>query len=211
MSGRRIEAVRRVAMVIVCLAGWGGCARSGGAGEGPGMSSPPGALSGVTTAPTTPAVAVTGMGAGAGAEQGVYDQELEARLRVPPGWRLDPPKRTSQHVHKTWISPSGDTAYGVIRFSLPIPLTRDLALWGFLREMRRKEGEATLLEKTDDPRAGVMRFVAEGGKYKVRTKLVVRGFKGWAVYAGSLKARGENPAEMPTAEAARDTTGLGGG
>lgn len=140
---------------------------------------------------------------------GVYDDELEVTLRAPEGWRLEPPKRTSQHVHKTWISPTGDTAYGVIRFSLPFPLTRDLALWGFLREMRRKEGEATVLEKTDDPKVGVMRFVAEGGKYKVRTKLVVRGFRGWAVYAGSLRSRGENAGEMPVAEAARDATGLG--
>lgn len=143
----------------------------------------------------------------------VWDEQLEARICPPPGWRLDPPKSTSQHLHKTWLSPTGDTAYGVIRFRLPIPVTEELALWGFMREMRRSEGDGTLLEKQPDPTladgAGGLRFVAEGGRYKVRTNLVVRGFRGWCIYAGTLRGRSDNPPELADAIAAREATRVG--
>jgi hypothetical protein len=150
------------------------------------------------TATTAPAVATT--------QPTVYDPQVLADVCPPAGWRLDPPKVTPQHVHKTWISPTGDTAYGVIRFQLPFPVPDEGALWGFMRSMRASEGEATLLEKKADPALPGIRFVAEGGLYKVRVNLTTSGATGWAVYAGSLRARKENPAELEQAIASREAT-----
>jgi hypothetical protein len=129
---------------------------------------------------------------------------------VPPlGWKPDPLKRSSTHVHEVWISPSGLTAYGVIHFDLPLPVGHDLALWGFLNQMRASEGEAKLLEKKWDANLGGLRFVAEGGQYIVRTNLFVDGFTGWAVYAGTLRAFPINQAELELAERAREDTVVG--
>jgi hypothetical protein len=148
----------------------------------------------------------------------VWDSELEAWVCPPAGWRLDPPKRTEKHVHKTWVSPTGLTAYGVIHFSLPVPLTHELALWGFMREMRRVQGDGVLLAKESDERmpmgreldgGGGMRFVAEGGKYKVRTNMVVRGGTGWCVYAGTLRGKREDVVELAEAERRREETRVG--
>lgn len=147
-----------------------------------------------------------------------WDDELIARVCPPPGWKLDPPKRTDKHVHKTWVSPTGLTAYGVIHFSLPLPLTHELALWGFMREMRRVQGDGVLLAKSPDdamPMAreydggGGMRFVAEGGLYKIRTSMMVRGGTGWCVYAGTLRGKREDVIELAEAERSRDATRLG--
>ena len=143
-----------------------------------------------------------------------FDPELELHVAPPQGWTLDPVKRTSQHIHKTWISPTGHTAYGVIRFRLPIPVSDDLALWGFLREMRRTEGEAVLLEKTPGfPLADglkVLSFTAEGGRYRVRTLLVTRGFRGWCVYAGTLREQPVQEHELDTALRHRNALRLPG-
>jgi hypothetical protein len=82
----------------------------------------------------------------------------------PVGWKPDEPKTSSSHVHQAWISPSGNTAYGVIRFRMPWPVGADLALQhGFLPNMRKTEGEATLLSKEKDPKLPGIRFVVEGG------------------------------------------------
>lgn len=152
-----------------------------------------------TTAPTTLPAAL----------ESFLDPDVEAQVCPPAGWKLDPPKGTAQHTHKTWLSPTRDTAYGVIRFKLPLPLTDEMALWGFLREMRRKEGDAVLLEKQDDPTLPGLRFVAEGGIYRVRTNLTVKGFRGWCVYAGTLRAKPENLSELSEAIRSRDATKVG--
>jgi len=149
-----------------------------------------------TPPPTTAAVLSTPM----------WDEDLETSVVPPIGWRSDSPKVTGQHIHKTWLSANGRTAYGVIRFKLPMPVSEDLALWGFLREMRRTEGEATLLEKFFDASLPGLRFVAEGGKYKVRTNLTVRGFHGWCVYAGTVRSEPVMSTELQTAIAAREAT-----
>lgn len=140
------------------------------------------------------------------------DADLEALVAPPPGWTLDPPKITSNHLHKTWLSPTRATAYGVIRFRLPLPVSDDIALWGFLREMRRVQGESTLLDRARDPELpaaggkGGIRFTAEGGLYRIRTNLTVRGFRGWCVYAGTLRGKPEIPAELSAAVTAREAT-----
>ena len=141
------------------------------------------------------------------APQRVISTELDAYVAPPPGWRADPLKTSNQHKHQVWISPVGGTAYGVIAFSLPLPVGEDIALWGFLREMKSSEGEAVLLSKN---RAGDrLTFLAEGGKYRIRGIIVTRGFRGWAVYAGNLRDRPVQLDDLELAVQARDNTALG--
>jgi len=97
---------------------------------------------------------------------------VNALVTPPDGWVLEPQKSSATHVHLTWISPSTRTAYGVIHFTLPLPVGADIALWGFMREMQRTEGEGTLRSKTRDADLPGVRFVAEGGRYTVRVNLV---------------------------------------
>jgi hypothetical protein len=138
-----------------------------------------------------------------------YDATVNAQIAPPSGWKMDPYKTSSEHRHAVWISPSGHTAYGVIYFSLPLPVGYDLTLWGFLREMRRNEGEATLESKKWDSDLNGLRFVARGGRYIVRTNLMVRGFHGWAIYAGTLRNEQIVPEELAQAQAAREQTRIG--
>jgi hypothetical protein len=135
---------------------------------------------------------------------------LEAVVIPPAGWNPDPLKRTGSHAHQAWISPSGRTAYGVIRMNLPLPfIGPSVVLPRFIDEMRATEGEAKLLSRRDDPRLPGIRFVAEGGQYRLRTNLMTRGFRAWAVYAGTLRAEPEMPDELAIAEAAREGTRIG--
>jgi hypothetical protein len=138
------------------------------------------------------------------------DDKVEALVVPPVGWAAQPLKHSSRHDHQIWLSPTGSTAYGVIRFKLPLPLSPELVLQkGFLPEMKRTEGEATLLSSERDPALPGLRFVAEGGKHIVRTNLTTRGFKGWAVYAGTLRDKPEVPDELAIAELAREQTAVG--
>jgi hypothetical protein len=54
-----------------------------------------------------------------------------------------------------------------------------------------------------------VRFTAEGGDYRMRINLICKGFRGWAVYAGTLRKEAEVPAELRLAEVARDRTKVG--
>ena len=107
-----------------------------------------------------------------------------------------PLKHSPQHAHQVWLSPSGHTAYGVIHFSLPLPVGPDLALFGFLQNMKMHEGEANLISKNWDADLSCLRFVAEGGVYRVRVNLFVSGFEGWAIYAGTLRGFPINADEL---------------
>lgn len=135
---------------------------------------------------------------------------VEAACSPPVGWTMQPLKDSKNHTHQVWLSPTGSTAYGVIRFSLPLPVGPDTVLYFFLREMRAAEGEARLLSKRRDSQLGGIRFVAEGGLYVVRTNLTTRGFRGWAVYAGTRRDRDISPSELSAAELAREMTETGG-
>ena len=138
------------------------------------------------------------------------DNTVEALVVPPVGWVAQPLKHSSKHDHQIWLSPSGSTAYGVIRFKLPLPLGPESVLkLGFLPEMKRTEGEATLLSSERDPSLPGLRFVAEGGVHIVRTNLITRGFKGWAVYAGTMRDKPEVPDELAIAELAREQTAVG--
>jgi hypothetical protein len=135
-----------------------------------------------------------------------HDPELRVRFRAPAGWCEDPVRVDRNSRQRVWISPTGDTAFGIIRFDLPVPVGHDLALWGFLRTMRRDDGQADLVEKRWDEQRQVLRFVVEGKTYRLRALLHVRSFGGWSVYAGSLRERPENLAEIEQAEQSRERT-----
>ena len=137
------------------------------------------------------------------------NQDVEAYVVPPVGWTPDPLKKSSRHTHQVWIAPTGSTAYGVMRFSLPLPVGHDLALWGFLREMKRTQGEAILLTKQWNENLQMLQFVADGGIYRVRVNLIVDGRRGWAVYAGTRRDREISAPELELAEIARDHTIVG--
>ena len=135
-----------------------------------------------------------------------FDGDLSAVVAPPLGWKPDPLKKADNHTHRVWVSADGDAAYGVIAFSLPFPVGPDLVLWGFLQNMRKSEGEATLVEKRPDPDLPGVRFVADGGRYRIRGNLVVDGFGGWVVYAGTLREKPVNFADLRQAQLARERT-----
>jgi hypothetical protein len=138
------------------------------------------------------------------------DSELEAVVIPPAGWEPDPIKRSRTHAHQAWLSPSRRTAYGVIRINLPLPFVGpDTVLPRFLEQMRQTEGEARLLSRYNDPRLPGIRFVAEGGQYRLRANLITRGFRAWAVYAGTLRGQDEVPEELQLAEMSREETRIG--
>jgi hypothetical protein len=139
----------------------------------------------------------------------VYDPDVFAYCDPPIGWKPDPLKHTSAHTHQVWISPTGATAYAVIHFSLPFPVGINLALTGFLNQMKSTSGQAILDSREDDPQLGGIRFVAEGGHYKIRTNFFVEGWEGWAVYAGTLRNLPENSEELDLAVLAREHTIIG--
>lgn len=139
----------------------------------------------------------------------VANADVDAYVDPPIGWIPKPLKQTSRHRHQIWESPTGSTAYGVIRFLLPFPVGHDLLQWAFMREMKRTQGEATLVSKQWDENLGGLRFVAEGGKYRVRVNLFVRGFAGWAIYAGTLRGEPIREEELDLAERAREHTAVG--
>lgn len=139
----------------------------------------------------------------------VANRDVDAYVSPPIGWSPEPLKSSSKHAHALWIAPSGATAYGVIRFTLPFPVGYDLALWGFLREMKRTQGEANLVSKQWDENSRALQFVADGGIYRVRVNLMLDGWHGWAVYAGTRRDREIVPIELEVAEVARDHTAVG--
>ena len=134
---------------------------------------------------------------------------VDAWVDPPAGWRLDRSESDIQHAQAVWVSPSGATAYGVIVMYLPFPMGSDLILWGFLNRTRQMDHEAKLLEREDDPKLPGLRFVALAGTYKLRVNLIVHGWRAWAVYAGSLRAMPDSPAELDLAEEAREGTRVG--
>lgn len=153
-----------------------------------------------TTRPSTP---TTDLG------EPTPNNDVEAIAVPPAGWKPDPLKSSRTHKHQVWISPSGNTAYGIIFVHMPLPVGANLALGGFLREMKRTEGEANLVSNETDPSIPGIRFVAEGGLYKIRGKLTTRGWVAWVIYAGTLRNKPEVPRELVLAERAREATIIG--
>ena len=149
--------------------------------------------------------------------EGYFEERSESFVVPPTGWVLDKAKVEEDNSHLVWLSPTGDTAYGVIYFKAPafiswLPKGRYLhgkVLDAFMDEFRKDQGESTLLSQTWDDKLDAMRFVAEGGLYKIRPILRVRGRNGWAVYAGTLRERDENAEELAVATQSREVTRVG--
>jgi hypothetical protein len=149
-------------------------------------SAPPG-----TTVPTTQPVR----------EFGKFFAEIEP----PPDWRYELTSVSDRHEHVTWISPGGNTAVGMIYFRMPFPVGHELAFkYGFLAEMRRKEGVANVLEKHWDEEIQGLRFVVESTFFHTEAKFFVRGSEGWAIYAGTRLSDPVNEAEFETAKRVRE-------
>ncbi len=164
---------------------------------------------GCAAAPPQPAYVPTTRPVSTGLPPPTVDPLLHAAVVPPVGWVPDPPKVSDRHRHQVWISPGKSTAYGVIAFQLPLPVGPSLALWGFVREMTKREGEANVTARQDDPKLPGIRFTVQGGRYTLRANLTTDGSRGWVVYAGTLRAKPIDAAELKLAEQARDATRVG--
>jgi hypothetical protein len=136
-------------------------------------------------------------------------QAVSAVCYPPTGWAPEPLKESSRHRHQIWLSPTGSTAYGVIHFSLPLPVGPEMVLRAFLREMQKQEGAADLLDKASDPALPGLRFEARGKLYHLWGNLMVSGWEGWAVYAGSRTGAPIMRSELELAATARESTRVG--
>jgi hypothetical protein len=132
-----------------------------------------------------------------------------AQCAPPAGWIAQPLKKSERHTHQIWLSPTGRTGYGVVHFKLPLPVGVNIVHWEFLREMDKREGEAIELSHQMDPSLPGMRFVCEGGRYKMRVNLLVSGFEGWAIYAATVREAEIIPSELDLAEKSRENTIIG--
>lgn len=164
---------------------------------------------GASNQPPTPAATANKLGL----QQPALLDEVFAVATPPKRWLAEPLKSSDRHAHQVWLSPTGDTAYGIIHFTLPpiaaiIPVPDNWVLSGYIKEMRKDQGDATLLSKERDPDLPGLRFVAEGGLYKTFNNLIVQGKHGWVIYAGILREKPINEKEFHLAEQAREHTTL---
>jgi hypothetical protein len=135
--------------------------------------------------------------------------EVEAMCVPPLGWQPKPVNGSLAHSHRVWVSPSGDTAYGVIRIRLPLPVGPNLVLWQFVEEMRKSEKVGNLLNKEEDPGLPGLRFVADGNIYRMHGNMIARGFTAWAIYAGTIREKAVDAHEFDLAVRAREATTTG--
>lgn len=135
--------------------------------------------------------------------------ELGVAADAPVGWTIRTVSEDARHTHLVWESPSGATAFGVIAFKMPWPVGHEAAFkYGFIASMRRAEGEANVLTKnwTDD--RSELRADVEGGKFLVRMRFIVRGVRGWSIYAGTLRSQPINEEELKLAESSRNAASI---
>lgn len=136
--------------------------------------------------------------------------ELDALVTPPVGWVADELKHDDRHSHEAWKSPSGNTAYGIIHFGIPLPVPDYIVLPQYLSAMKDSEGEASIIGQAqrDETLPGI-RFTVDCGDYRMRTNFICKGFGGWAIYAGTMRNKPVEPAELELAERARDKTRVG--
>jgi hypothetical protein len=159
----------------------------------------------------SPGIAIPGLSRSA-TNQPEFIAELDATADPPLGWRVQRADQNNRYAQRVWVSPTGDTSYGVILFALPFPVGDDLALLGFLSEMKRSEGDARLITKQRNPqRNNRLEFIAEGGRYHVDGIIATRGRRGWAIYAGTLRGGRVALDELELAVQSRENTTLGAG
>ena len=152
----------------------------------------------------------------AGATLGVgrFEPRVQAFVTPPAGWTPEAEKISDAHMHLVWLSPTGDTAYGIIYASAPlyVPATEmfhNLVLDRIISEMEKDQGEAELLGKTWNGDLRALDFEAAGGLYHLRSRLRVRGKSVWTVYAGTFKGQSPREDELATALSAREATLVG--
>lgn len=137
--------------------------------------------------------------------------EVKARVAPPVGWTPDPLKASDRHTHQVWLSPTGNTAYGVSHFShfLLFLASEDRVLTEVLKGMKDTSGETQLLSSQRDRDLGGTRFVADAGPYLVRGNLIRQGRDGWVIYAGTVRGKPIESDELRIAEEARERTEVG--
>ena len=138
-----------------------------------------------------------------------YVPDLRATVRPPAGWTPRPPEQSLNSTTQLWLSPGGETAFGVIAFWLPLPVGTDAVVPVYLKEMARRDGRADVVSREVDERLEAVRVVADSDTYRTRTTILVRGLRGWAVWAGTLQAKPIDPDALAAAEAAREAVRLG--
>ncbi len=148
---------------------------------------------------------------------GFFEPRVEAFVIPPTGWELDTPKIDDDRAHLTWLSPSRDTAYGIVYFPIPAGVAwlpkgeffHGQAADRYIEEFKKDTGDAIELSREWDNDLDGMRIVAEGGPYKARSILRVRGKSGWSVYSGTLRDQEVNEKELALSEKAREATQIG--
>jgi hypothetical protein len=133
---------------------------------------------------------------------------VSAWVDPPIDWQIDKFDADAQHSHVVWLSPTRDTAYGIVMMNLPLPVSPEIVLWAFLGHMKAADRRADLLRQSSAPELPGLRFEAESGLYHIRVNLTVHNWRAWAVYAGTLIDKPENADELSLAEKARDQTRL---
>ncbi len=136
------------------------------------------------------------------------DFDVQALVSPPAGWKADPLKTTDRSLHRVWISPTGSTAFGVIFVRLPLPVGSELALMGFMMEMKKTDSQSKLIEKHRDE-SGALRYVAENGQHTIFAKLVTDGWLCWVGYAGTLTGKPVDVEELLLAARAREALIIG--
>jgi hypothetical protein len=145
----------------------------------------------------------------AGLGQTESREDLHVTARAPEGWTTEPIKTTATTIHQIWISPTGRTAFGVIYARLPLPVGAELALWGFMREMKKSQGEAELLDKNRDEHLDGLRFSARGRFYSIEAVLYAHGWDCWVSYAGRYSDKEADEGELALARLARERVMMG--
>jgi membrane protein implicated in regulation of membrane protease activity len=132
--------------------------------------------------------------------------DVHAFCDPPLGWIAQPLEQDSRHIRHSWHSPSGNTSYGVVYFTLPLPVGLKIVYWNFLSEMKKSQGTADLIQSDYDARLPGMRFTVDDSVHRLRFNLIVDGFQGWAVYASTSLAQPVVVEELHLAEQAREHT-----
>lgn len=128
-----------------------------------------------------------------------------AEIDPPTGWRYELTSESERHEHVTWISPSNNTACGALYFRMPFPVGHELAFrYGFLDEMKKKEGVANVIEKHFDEQKQCLRFSVESRFFHTEATFFVRGWEGWMFYAGTRLGNPVNESELAQARAVRE-------
>lgn len=136
-------------------------------------------------------------------------EDLHITARPPEGWIPSPIKLTAKTIHQIWISPTGSTAFGVIYAKLPLPVGPELALWGFMREMKKDQGEAELLDQEAVDHLNGVRFKARGKLYSIDAILYAEGWDCWIAYAGQYSDKQADAKEMAVAKLASERVVMG--